>query len=327
MRVLYALSKYPQLSETYVTAEIAFMLRAGVDVRVWSPFVRLNDIEPQCTVYRGSPDEAVKAFYPDVIHVHHMDVGLLYYDRFKNTKLPITVRAHSFEHTLSTAQRLLSFPNIARVYMFPHFARQIPHDKVIALPVAFDSTRYGHSPLKDDKMVLRLGAGLPTKAHGDVFAVSALAPKFRFVMGLATCDEGGRVANALALAHPGSRVAMFKDIGWDAAAQLTRRAGIYLHTSDPASHQFGMPISIAEALVTGSLVFIRDSMAAREMAGDAALYYDSPAEVAATLNTVAGWSQEQWAVQAQRSSMQGAMYRDEVVLPRMIHDWEKLLAR
>ena len=39
-RVLYALWQYPQLSETYIEAEISCMLRWGVDVEVW------REIEP-----------------------------------------------------------------------------------------------------------------------------------------------------------------------------------------------------------------------------------------------------------------------------------------
>lgn len=327
MRVLYALSKYPQLSETYVAAEIAFMIRQGVDVRVWSPIRMKDDVGNQCSVYRGSAQEAMAHFYPDIIHAHHMSVAFTAAKAFEGSMTPITVRAHSFEFSVPYTQQLLALKRIARVYMFPHFARQVPHEKVVALPVAFDSTKYQLSPSKDDRLVLRLGAGLSTKNLGDVFEVSKMSPRFRFVMGLATCDEGGRLADSLALAHPGARVSMFKDVSWDAAAQLTRRAGIFLHTSDPSAHPFGMPISIAEALMTGSLVFIRDSMAAREYAGDAALYYTTPEEVAATLNTVANWTGEMWARQRERSTAQGCIYRDEVVLPRVIYDWEELLAR
>lgn len=325
MRVLYALSKYPQLSETYVAAEIAFMLRSGVDVRVWSPFQRDAEVENQCTVYRESAMEAVHAFDPDIVHAHHISVGFTATKSFEATKLPITVRGHSFDFHPSFVDGLLSIERVKKVYLFPHFARQMKNDKVVALPVAFDSTKYQLSPSKDERMVLRLGAGLSTKSLRTVFEVSALAPRFRFVLGLASCDEGGRVADALARTNPTAHVSMFKDVGWDSAAQLTRRAGIFLHTSDPSAHPFGMPISIAESLATGSLVFIRDSMAAREYAGDAALYYNDSAEVANTLNSIASWTPDQWAKQRERSAMQGALYRDEVVLPRLIHDWEGLL--
>jgi glycosyltransferase involved in cell wall biosynthesis len=327
VKVLYALSKYPQLSETYVTAEIAFMLRAGVDVRVWSPFARIPEVRPQTICYADTLSNAVQAFKPDLVHVHHMGIVPGICKQLEGLKVPVTVRGHSFDFSPELARRLVEIPTIEKLYLFPHFARQVPHHKVMPLVVAFDSTRYRPQPDKDSAMILRLGAGLDTKNLGDFFAIARLCPGFRFIAGIATCDDAGRVAARFVAAKPHSSVSVFKDVSWEAAALLTMKAGIFIHTYDQASHPFGMPISIAEAMASGSTVLIRDTMAAREFAGDAAFYYKTPEEAAETINISLAWTPVIRQRQFDRAVLQGQLYADNLVLPRLLHDWESIAAR
>lgn len=329
MRVLYAIANYPQLSETYVTAEIAFMLRQGVDVRVWSPVERIEGIPDQCAVYRGTLLEAVDQMKPDLIHVHYLMFARRYDQMLQGLDIPMTVRGHSFDFSPAGVIDALQLPRVQRVYLFPHFARQVPfHKKLVALPVAFDSTRFqphmAKDAMKDPMMVLRLAAGRPGKGLGDFFTVSSICPGYKFVMALASCDDDSHFGDRLANSFPKGRVSLFKDVSWDTAEQLTRRAAIYLDTSDPRVQPFGMPISIAEALATGSMVLIRDSMAAREYAGDAAFYYSTPEEAAETINLSVAWPSDVKARQRERAAQQGALYADSVVLPRMLDDWDKI---
>lgn len=327
MKVLYALSKYPQLSETYVTAEIAFMLRAGVDVRVWSPFIRLPDVRPQTICYADTLAHAMQAFRPDVVHVHHLNVAHGVCKQLEAFKVPITIRGHSFDFSVEAVHKLVALSSVEKVYLFPHFTRQVIHHKVFALPVAVDSTKYKPEPNKDRSMVLRLGAGLDTKNLEDFFAVARLCAGFKFIVGLASCDDTSRVAHALMAKHPKTIATVFKDVSWEAAERLTKQTGIFLHTYDPKSHPFGMPISIAEALTAGATVLIRDSMAAREFAGDAGLYYNTPEEAAETINLTLAWTSEIRKRQFDRSVQQGALYADHAVLPRILHDWQALAQR
>ena len=327
MRVLYALSKYPQLSETYVTAEIAFMLRAGVDVRVWSPFTRIPDIRPQTIVYADSVQSAVQSFKPDIVHVHHMGVALGICKQLEGLNTLVTVRGHSFDFDPELVKKLCAHPQVKKLYLFPHLARSSSDPKVFSLSVAFDSTRFRPYADKDYSMVLRLGAGLETKSLDDFFNVAKLCPNHRFIAGLATCDDIGRVAAALTARHPRSLVNVFKDVSWEAAEALTRKAGVILHTHNPASHPFGMPISIAEGLSAGATVLIRDSMAAREYAGDAAFYYKTIEEAAEIVNGTHVWTQEIRKRHFDRAVLQGEMYADKVVLPQVLHDWQAISRR
>jgi glycosyltransferase involved in cell wall biosynthesis len=327
MRVLYAIANYPQLSETYITAEIAFMLRAGVEVRVWSPIERLPDIPPQTIVYRSLLADAVKSFKPDVVHVHYLMFARRYDKLLEGIDVPMTVRGHSFDFTPALVGEATSIARVKKVYLFPHFARLTPHEKVVALPVAFDSSRFKPQPQKDPMMVLRLGAGRPGKGYDDFFAASKACLGFKFIVALATCDDDPRFLERLTAKHPNSRVSSFRDISWYAAEQLTAKAAIYLDTSEPAVQPFGMPISIAEALACGAIVLIRDSMAAREYAGDAAFYYQTPAEAADIISTTVAWNSDAKKRLFDRAVMQGAFYADSAVLPRLLHDWESIAAQ
>lgn len=328
MKVLYAGLKYPQLSETYVSSELGFMLRSGIDIRVWSPINLTSEEKLQTQVYRGGLLDAVRDFRPDIVHVHHMTSALATHRSLEGLKIPMTVRAHSFDFTDTIVGQVLAFPELQHLYLFPALARKVNHPKVVALPAAYDSTRYpGPAHDKDRKLALRLGAGLPSKRLGDFLKVAELCPEYRYVLGLASCDSVGYVADHLKRDNPNSKVAIFKNLAWDAAAQLTRRAGVFIHTYDETAHPFGMPMSIVEALSTGSIVFIRDTIAARELASDAAFYYTTLEEIAGTMRQILGWTNDQWAKQIERSAMQGQLYRDAVVLPRVIHDWEHILER
>jgi len=322
VKVLYALSKYPQLSETYITAEIAFMLRQGVDVRVWSPFTRLPDVRPQTICYADTLAHAMQTFKPDVVHVHHLSVAHGVCKQLEAFKVPITIRGHSFDFSPEAVNKLAALPNVERIYIFPHFPRKVVHHKVFALPVGYDSTKYRPEPAKDRSMVLRLGAGLTTKNLDDFFTVAKLCPGFKFILGLASCDDESRVAHSLMAKYPKTTVTIFRDVSWEAAEGLTKKAGIFLHTSDEKSHPFGMPISIAEALAAGSTVMIRNTMEAREYAGDAALYYNTPEEAAETINITLAWTPEARRRQFERSVLQSTFYADTAVLPRILHDWQ-----
>lgn len=325
MRILYALSKYPQLSETYVSAEIAFMLRQGVDVRVWSPFTRLPDVRPQTICYADTLAHAMQTFRPDVVHIHHLNVAHGVCKQLEAFKVPITIRGHSFDFSVDAVHKLVMIPSVEKVYLFPQFTRQVIHHKVFAMPVAIDSTKYEKpEPKKDQSMVLRLGAGLDTKNLEDFFSVARLCTGFKFIVGLASCDDTSRVAHALMAKHPKTAATIFKDVSWEAAERLTKQTGIFLHTYDPKSHPFGMPISIAESLAAGATVLIRDSMAAREFAGDAALYYNSPEEAADTINFTLAWSAGARQRQFERSVQQGSSYLDHAVLPKVLRDWTAL---
>lgn len=330
MKVLYALGNYPQLSESYIEAEIDFALRSGVTVEVWSTERKNPEVTPQVPVHRGTLLDAIATFKPDILHVHYLMFAKRY-DRDIGDKvaIPMTVRGHSFDFTTVLTAEAVALPRVQKVYLFPHLARKVPNEKVVALPVAYDPNLHKPCDQKRDTLVLRLAAGKKGKGLEEFFRVARLCPELEFVLGVADVIGYETYFHTLATHNIGlpRPVKLLRDVPLEKAAALTAQAGIYLDTSDPRAHEFGMPISIAEALATGATVLIRDSMPAREYAGDAAFYYVNADEAAQIVKMVSEWSPEIRLRQRERALMQAQLYRSDVILPRLVHDWEEIAAQ
>jgi glycosyltransferase involved in cell wall biosynthesis len=233
------------------------------------------------------------------------------------------VRGHSFDWNPGLASRVAQLPNIRRVFLFPSFAAQVRNPKIEPMPVAFSSQRFpGRFREKDRKFVLRLAAGLPSKGLHDFMRTAELLPQFKFTLVL------GRAGGGTAFEHEFMRRYVNRDVridlSWAEAEELTRRAGIYLHTWDPARNPFGMSISIAEALSTGSLVLVRRGPEASSYLGSAGIPYSSPDEAAAIIESTQGWSEDAWEEVAAAAAARAELYRDQVVLPRLIERWQEL---
>lgn len=110
-------------------------------------------------------------------------------------------------------------------------------------------------------------------------------------------------------------------------AALSRRAGIYLHTTNPAE-PFGMPVSISEAMATGAYLIGRRLPAAAAYIGDAGALYESPAEAAQLIHQTLQWSKSQWQQARTRSidRAYGCFAHTEVLAPLVEH-WHQLAVR
>jgi glycosyltransferase involved in cell wall biosynthesis len=326
MRVLYLLWNYPQISETYITTEIAFALKCGIEVHVWSQINYHPNLAPQCMVHRGSLAEAIAAVGPDLIHIHYLVVAKRHLHEIP-PGIPVTIRGHSFDWNPNLAREMAEQPAVKRLYLFPHFVAAMGgHAKAFALPVAYDTTLHGPAVIKDRNLVLRLTAGLPTKSLDDVLAVSNRCPEFRFILGVSRAGGGEQFMEHLSRlnGYVKDRVQILIDLRPQVAADINRRAGIYLFTHDPAGHAFGMPISIAEALATGSYVLAPDVPAARSYIGEAGAFYRNPEEAANLIQTTRTWTDADWGRISQTAIQRAACFRDDVVLPHLIQDWRTL---
>jgi len=185
VRILLTVGNYPQLSETYVDAEIAFFLRSGLQVEVWSPTITTPGMVEQVKVHRGRLADAVKAFSPSVIHCHYIHFAPMVDSWLSGLHVPMTVRGHSFDFNVEVAEKTAALGRVKKVYLFPHLARRCKSKKIVPLPVAYDSTIYQPYHDKDRKLVLRLGAGKADKGLADFMKIAAGAPEHSFVLGVA----------------------------------------------------------------------------------------------------------------------------------------------
>jgi glycosyltransferase involved in cell wall biosynthesis len=322
MRVLYLLWNYPQISETYIDAEIGYAIGCGIDVHVWSTACRHPNLIPSCEVHRGTLADTLAKVKPHIVHCHYLPLAEAYHGSVPKG-VPITVRGHSFDWSQETLRRVAGLNSVKRIYLFPHFAVQVKDvDKVRALPVAF-RPRQQKDVKKDRRLVLRLAAALPTKGLQDFFAVAErLADDFRFVLGVSRAGSADDYPERLVemSRKMGGIVDVRIDVLPDDAWDLYRKASIYLETSDPKGHPFGMPISIAEAWSEGMLVLARDGPDARRYVGED-FCYSTVAEASELIADTREWSGDDWDDEDSSSRRRAEPFQADRVLPTLIEDW------
>lgn len=327
MRVLYLLWNYPQISETYIATEIAFAQKCGIEVHVWSQIGR-HELPPQCMVHRGALSEAIAAVGPDLIHIHYLIVAKRHLHEIP-AGIPVTIRGHSFDWNPSVAKELGDTSPVSRLYLFPHFVAAMGgHPKAFALPVAYDSGMHFPAVSKNRKLVVRLSAGLPTKALDDFLAVANRCSDFKFVLGISRAGGGDEFLDQLLRlnGYVKDRVEILVDLHPQMAADLNRRAGIYLFTHDH-KQPFGMPISIAEAMATGSFTLATDCPPARAFLADDGALYKNPEEAARMISETAAWTDADWERMSQKAINRALCFRDDVVLSHLIQDWRSIVGR
>jgi glycosyltransferase involved in cell wall biosynthesis len=325
MRVLYVLWNYPQISETYIATEIGFAQKCGVEVHVWTNESR-HDIEPQCMVHHGLLSEAIAAVGPDLVHIHYLVVAKRHLHEVP-AGIPVTIRGHSFDWSPSAARELGEQPSVKRLYLFPHFVAAMGgHPKAFALPVAYDTGAHFPAVSKNRKLVLRLAAGLPTKGLDDFLAVANRCSDFKFVLGVSRAGGGDQFLDQLIRlnSYVKDRVEIMVDLHPQVAADLNRRAGIYLYTHDPKGHPFGMPISIAEAMATGSYTLALDVPPARAYMAEAGACYRNPEEAAKLITGTSSWTDAEWDLRSKKAIERASCFRDDVVLSHLIQDWRAI---
>ncbi len=173
---------------------------------------------------------------------------------------------------------------------------------------------------------MRLSAGLPTKRLEDFLEVgNRLADEATFVLGVSFVTGLDSTGNLDAKNRSlGGHVRILTNLSHAAASELVRGAGIYLGTYDPLSHPFGMPISIAEALATGALVLERDAPGVAAFMGRARLTYSSVEMAEQQVRTALMFSDDQWKDVEAESCMAAERFRPDVVLPRLIEEWNSI---
>ncbi|MFN4258708.1 MAG: glycosyltransferase [Gemmataceae bacterium] len=331
LRVLYLLNSYPQISETYIRTEIEYMRRRGVHVEVCSSFSSLPVAGPaDVPVHLGNLPQALIKSRPDLVHVHWMCVGLDQLNLIQQAGLPVTYRGHSFEYSTPLAETVLKHPAVRRIYLFPHMAAHFPaHRKIHPLPVAFSPDRfYPPATPKDRRLVVRTGLAKFTKDPLLFLKVAKQCPDHRFVLVIATPRGLEEVpAHILAAKEElNSPAEVLVDLSNEAAAEVVRSAGIFLHTYS-YEEPFGMPISIAEALATGAYVLARQGPDIAGCLGPCGALYADADHAARLVTETLSWTEDQWqAVALQAVNHAYGHFVDSVVLEAMLDDWRVLTA-
>ena len=327
MRVLYALEKYPQLSQSYIRAEIACARRWGAHVEVWSEGTPPPPYPSAVPLHRGALEDAIADVGPHVIHTHWLHKACDFREAARRAGVPLTVRGHNFDHDTERVATLDADPAVLGIYLFPHFAAAFPGlAKVRALPVAFDPVLYHPGPPKDRRLVLRAGPSLPSKDLELYLRVARRFPRHLFV--LAVARTPGDYADTLAEHNRslGSPVDLHINLSHEEVAAIAQTAAIGFHT-DALTEPFGMPVSIAEAMATGCYVLARGCAASQAYVGDAGRVYDTESEAEALIRETESWTDERWA-RARLKAIERAqlLFAGDVALRPLFEDWARLVA-
>ncbi len=325
LRVLWAVWNYPQLTETYIRCELAAMQRWGVEVEVWSEIIDTKSpYASDIPVHHGTLKETIQRVRPNVVHVHWLNKGKDYRDVIVRAGLPMTVRGHSYEFATKSVKKLLKDDAIRSVYLFPHFAKQIKaNHKIRPMTSAFNEAWFSATKNKDRRLVLRTGAGKPTKGLESYLEIASRCPDNRFVLVLGLLpNHDDYVERLLSLNRQlGSPVELRLNVSNEETAELMRTAGIYLHTYGD-EEPFGMPVSIAEALATGAYTMVRDLPGASEYVGSAGALYRSNEEAVTLIQRTLNWSGDEWLAQQEVASTYAyERFASERVLRPLLDDW------
>ncbi len=325
LRVLFLTYDYPQLSESYIHAEIRWLLTRGAEIEAYSqeePVSRGRAIVP---VHYAGLAQIVERFKPDVIHVHWLSLARQYAPELSRFGVPVTVKGHGFDHREELVSALMAEPWISRLYLFGNLPQPglRLEAKLRTCACAVDTSRYYPVYAKDRRLVLRAGACLPTKDLEMFIEVAALCPECRFLLALSTNQSGRDTEQRLRLRNEelGRPVEILADVQYEPMADLMRQAGIYLHTFG-FTQPFGQPVSVAEAMACGTIPLLRRADSTRAYAGDAALYYGTADEAAGLLRRMLTWDDRQWdAAQLACIDMAYTRHADTHVLEPMLQDW------
>ena len=329
LTVLCAEWHYPQLSETYVQADIEGLKQLGAHVEVWSEEQRTGAPFPSDEpIHRGELRDAIAEVRPHVVLTHWLNIGAQLSERIAETGVPMVVRGHGFEFTADRAAWLADQPNVRRIYVFPHFLAEVPdaRDRIRSMPVGFDASRYTPSAEKDRSLVVRGGVAIPTKDYRTFFEVARTCREHRFVLCLVTAHRRERyLLEVVALRDElDAPVEIRVDAPHDEMSDLVKSAGIYLHTHNDQS-PFGMPVSIAEAMATGCYVLAPDLPGCREYVARAGEVYTSAIEASALIRATVMWDDSIWRDVSNRAVDRAfSSFSNLRIAERMVADWEEL---
>jgi glycosyltransferase involved in cell wall biosynthesis len=269
----------------------------------------------------------VRRWRPDIIHAHYLHTAEEILDVAEEECVPVTVRAHAFDMSPAGLARVANARATAAVYVFPHLIPSgLNSPRVRPLTAAIDTARFSNGMRYDRKMVLRLGAGLPTKDLRFFMDAAKRLPGHRFVLAVAEATGMPEYVQAVRQLNDslGGPVEIRVNVPYTEAAKLSGEAGIYLHTCDPAQ-PFGMPVSIGEAMAAGCYALVRRLPGAENYVGEGGACYESLEDAVALIRQTDLWGDERWEQQRRASVESARRFANEAVLDQILKDWERLV--
>ena len=293
-RVLYIVREYPQISQTYIKAEIeAIQERYEPRVVTLGP---ANTAEPRhlpftVTSQRQKIMEIIREFRPQVIHCHYLILGLLVGQIAAEAGLCFTMRSHSFDVLETEGARanpdwavtreMLRHDNCLGVLCFPFLRPELERfgiqpEKLIDVPPVVAVSRFlDKGP--NGRAIMNIGAVRPKKRMEDFVELSRLMPGREFNL----YALGYRAPELKAYAEQrGGPVNFIPPVSHDDMPAEYKKHEWLVYTAHPGLKSVGWPMAVAEAQASGvgvCIAYIRPDL--KDYVGEAGHLYRDIREV------------------------------------------------
>lgn len=284
IRVLYVVERFPQLSETYIHAEIA-ALKDDYDIRVFA-LQPANSPAKEHYPYTQKQHpahlrEVIQEFKPNVLHTHYATLIPNLERISANNRVPYTVRAHSFDTDGYRPPDLRVSDYCLGVLSFPYTrsvleSAQIPKERILDCWPVIDFARF-HDTSPNGNAILNLGASLPKKNFQDFLDLGALMRGREFNLysiGYNTPQlidknrEMGEPVRILPPVEHSQMPAVYKKHQW------------LVYTANKKLGNVGWPLALAEAMAAGTGVCMQNLRPdLKQFLGGAGFLFDSVQEL------------------------------------------------
>ena len=305
-KVMYILGHYPQISETYIQAEIE-----AVSEQYEVIIIALNDVnnDDSITQYKHHNPYivaegfdrlcyAIEMFKPQLLHTHWLIRLSIVSAAAKKYDIPFTMRAHSFDtmpssspnsnsfqwHKIAqkvipqTTQNELCLGVLAYPFSRPYLeSNGVPANKILDCYPAINFSRfYDTSPNGDQ--IMNTGACIPKKKMRDFIDLAIQVPERNFVLYPVSYLVGNVKNYNTAKGHP---VTIHQPVEPSDMPAEYKKSAWLVYTASKDLNQVGWPLAAAEAQAAGVGVLLpnlRPDM--RDYIGDSGYIYSSIEEAA-----------------------------------------------
>jgi hypothetical protein len=263
-RVLYVLSEYPQISETYIASEIRAVKALGYELKITAtspanrPYKECEPFEIIAPKDQTRWMEVVAEFQPDIVHCHYIFWAPLCAALSQAAGAVFTVRTHSFDildgrlPSYRTVPMAVNSPLCRGVLAFPcgvPLLTQVGIDpgKVHPCWPVVDLARFRDRGPNGDS-VMNVGATLPKKNMEDFVQLAKNCPDQTFnlyAMGYGVADI------AKANAAMGSPVNIVSEIEPALMPPEYKKHRWLVYTASHEMKTVGWPMAVAEAQASG----------------------------------------------------------------------------
>ena len=271
LRILYILSSYPVLSETYMHEEIK-SIRKYYNIKIVvlksDECINRKNYFSHEFVELKNIGKVIEEFNPDIIHTHWFTNSPRLKKLADAYHIPFTIRTHSFDILTHLGSKLQSFCEIAnsnlclKVLCFPPFKKiliehGLPENKITCCwPVVRFSRFYNPDSKNSTKRICNISAGLIKNGIKKFIDLAVIMQHSGFEFNLYAVDhfiKGVNLADNFKLYNKekGNPVTNITYVEPEDMPYIYRQHDWVVLTSNPKINAVGFPVVIAEAQASG----------------------------------------------------------------------------